>query len=252
MTEKTSKAIVILMSLILVAACSSDSKKPKQDDSAGGIWAGTRPTGTEVVVFVSESGAFRMLDPFGNVGHGQLDVSNTTEVILNYDISPPFMQTLFDGSSNASCHATGSVRERQVLSVETDCTSLLGTQFGGLLELSYSTQYDRESSFETLSGSYGENGDVVTIDSTGLLHGQIALTGCIFNGQVFLIDSEWNLYDTSLTTENCTGDYAPFNGVTWSGQASLVNTDGTDTLLGALTAGFGSQVVALGFVFPRI
>ncbi len=226
---------------------------PPPNDSAGGIWQGTRPSGTEIVVFVSETGEFRMLDPFGNVGHGTLTVSNQTEINIQYEIFAPFGGTIFDGSESSSCTATGTIDERIVLPITTACVSSLGTNFGGDIELTYQDVYARNSSLAEIAGSYDNQGEVWTIDGAGLVFEQNSQTGCVLDGQVSIIDASWNLYDATFTTNSCAGSFAPLNGARWNGLVALAMDDtGRDVLIGAFDTSHDFGVAGLIVALPEL
>lgn len=251
--------LTILFFAMILSACGDGLQNPLRDyefpefnDSPGGIWIGTRATGTEVVVLLTEDGDFRMLDPFGNVGFGQLDVDESNNIDLDYDIAPPFMDTIFDGSSGATCEAVGTLTERVLLDTVTACTSTMGLEFGGALSLAFSDMSARASSLGAIAGIYDDFGDILSIDSAGVLFEQSAATGCVITGQVSIVDPNWNVYRASFTTDNCMGDHAPLNGSSWQGVLSLIDDAGTDVIFGGFHTQVGSDNVGLVIALPRI
>jgi len=213
--------------------------------SLGGVWRGTRPNGTEILVLISESGEFRVLDEFGNQGFGQGIVTNETDVSIDYDLAPPFDDTLIDGSTSASCSLTGTIDERRTFEYDLTCTTSLDGSFGGHISLTYDPIYELDSSIARIVGSYDNLGEVLVIDANGSLFEQSAATGCVLNGAVAPIDSDWNLYEVTFTTESCGSFYAPLAGAEWSGLATLLNDQGVDIIVGAFITEVDGQFVSL-------
>ena len=54
--------------------------------------------------------------------------------------------------------------------------------------------------------------------------------GCVTNGLVSIIDSDFNAYDNQFDISNCTGQFANLNGASIFGMASLGDASGQDTL----------------------
>jgi hypothetical protein len=225
---------------------------PVVNDSAGGIWRGVRPNGTEIVVLISEVGEFRTLDPFGNQGFGLAVVTNQNEISIDYSLVAPFNNTIIDGSESADCELSGSFQERVSLNYDNTCMTEMGNEFAGAFALTYDPVYDNVSSIARVVGSYDDEGDVLTIDANGALFAQSAEGGCVSNGQVSIIDSAWNLYAVQFTMESCQGEDEPLNGVPWSGLATLLSIDGADVILGGFTAEVGGRSVSLVVAIQRI
>ena len=248
---------VVQAFVFLLTGCGGDPnpdiiRDPIPTGSAGGIWTGLRATGTEVTVFATETGEFRMLDPLGNSGHGVATVSGTTSVSVSYEIASSFGRTIFDGSKSATCIAAGNVIERTVLTITTDCVSEIGTKFGGELVLTYSAAYSRGSDLAMIRGSYDAAGAVLTVDSAGLTFVQNPQTGCVTSGQLSTLDPEWNLYRGEILTENCLAAFAALNGVRWTGLVALVDAQDDELMLATYHATIDGQTVGLVFAFPRI
>jgi hypothetical protein len=252
------KRLLIVLACAL-SACGGDSfnsmddyELPEPNLSPGGVWAGTRANGTEIVVLVTETGEFRMLDPFGNVGFGQVTVSNIDEISVTYNIAPPFQGTIFDGSTGASCTAEGLFEERVSMDFETACTSTTGTSFGGPVSLALSDISPRMSSLAVISGSYDDGGDVLTIDSAGEIFEQSTTTGCVINGEVGIVEPNWNLYAATLTTDNCEDEFTSLNGRTWEGVVTLVDDQGVDIVFGGFHTDVDGTDVGLLIALPRL
>jgi len=251
--------------LIWLAACNSGDDgaggsvppplsppPPATMQSPGGIWTGTRPNGTDIIVLISETSEMRIVDAFGNQGFGQVVVSNQTDIASDYLLAPPFGGSLIDGSDSGSCMLNGIVQERQSIDYEVECMTALGGVFGGTILLTYDPVYDMDSSLARVAGMYDMQGDVLTVDVNGALFVQNSQTGCVANGQVALLDIEWNLYDVSMTTENCQGSSAPLNGANWEGLATILIAPGAEAVLVGLTAGVDGLPVSLILALPPI
>jgi len=251
---------VALLSLLVIAACGGGGggggkpppPPPPANDSPGGIWTGVRPNGTPIVVLISEAGEIRILDEFGNQGFGTVQVTNRTNITATYQIAPPFGGTVIDGSDSATCGLTGTLQERVSIEYQIDCTTSLGTPFGGAITLTYSAAYDTDSSLVSIAGQYDADGDVLTIDAAGAVFLQGSQTGCVVNGQVSVLQVEWNLYAVTALTENCQPPYDALNGASWEGLGTVVPEVGADTLVSGLTTVVGGLPVSLVLVLPRL
>jgi len=251
--------------LLLVTACSDGagppasppvsppvSPPPVVNQSPGGVWNGTRPNGTSIIVLISESGEIRIVDAFGNQGFGTVVVTNETDITSDYLLAPPFGGSLIDGSDSGSCNLVGIIQERQTIDYDVACTTSLGGAFGGTILLTYDPAYDMDSSIARIAGTFDVQGDVLTIDVNGALFLQNTQTGCVANGQVTLLDTQWNLYSVSLTTESCQGESAPLNGANWEGLVTILVAEGAEALVGGLTADVNGLPVSLVLALPRI
>lgn len=90
----------------------------------------------------------------------------------------------------------------------------------------------------------------MTVDTSGAVFEQSTTTGCVLNGQISIIDSNWNLYAITLDGANCQGIFESLNGATFTGLASLVDDMGTDILVAAVTgdvAGNTESLAAIAF-----
>jgi hypothetical protein len=226
---------------------------PVAQGSPGGVWQGERPNGTQIIVFISEDGDFRLIDPFGNQGFGQLVLGPLeNEMSVDYHLAPPFGGSLIDGSDSASCNFNGTFQERTSIDIEASCLTSMGEMFGGPILLTYDPAYDMDSSFARIAASYDVQGDVLTIDVNGALFMQSAQTGCVWNGQVMLLDTEWNLYAVSATSENCQGLFAPLAGATWEGLGTILTAEGAEALVGGITAEIEGLPRSVVWAFPRL
>ena len=175
-----------VLPLILLAACSGSGNGPIVDpptvvnQSPGGVWYGTRPNGTPIVVLINEAGDLRIIDEFGNQGFGQMVVTNGTEISASYQVAPRFGRTLIDGSDSWACSLTGTLQERQSINYTLSCTTSLGGQIGGEIALTFDAVYESGSSIARIAGTYETSlGNVLTIDVNGALFVQDINSGSV-------------------------------------------------------------------------
>ena len=60
---------------------------------------------------------------------------------------------------------------------------------------------------------------VLNVSSNGELFLQDPVSGCVMNGRFAIINPAFNAYDVQLSYASCTGTFAGFNGVIFSGLA---------------------------------
>lgn len=218
----------------------------------GGIWTGTDNSGNDVIALATETGRFHFLDVTNDAqGFGSGSVANGNAVALSYTVVPALEDVLSDGSTSAACTGTGTVQERQSLSVSVNCTSS-ASSWTGSATLTYNPAYDRDSSLPAVAGNYEDFGDVLTIDANGVVFEQSATSGCVLNGQVSIIDANWNAYDVAFTVSNCQGAQAVLNGSAWDGIAALELEAGSETLIAAFTGTVQGATFSLISALPEL
>ena len=251
-----------LLLLLFLGACGGSGGGPIQppppppvvNEKPGGIWFGARANGTEIVVLISEDGNIRVIDEFGNQGFGTATVSNGTEMSATYKLVPQFARTLIDGSDFADCTFEGTVQERVTMTVTASCLTSFGTALGGSdIVLTYDESYEMDSSIARVAGTYmNPDGDIMTIDVNGALFLQNVQFGCVVNGEISLLDTDWNLYSVNLVMESCMAEAEPFNGASWSGFVSVAVIDGFEFVAGGLVADVDGQDTSLIVTWQRI
>lgn len=205
------------------------------DQAIGGIWVGTDSSGLEILALSTESGRLHWVAPqTEEQGFGTGSVSGF-QITLDYTYVAPFGFVLADGSSSASCSASGTINEFTSISVSTTCDTSAGGTFSNSAFLNYDSLYERDSSLATIAGNYDDAGLTFNIAGNGVIFEQDPDTGCVTNGQVSIIDSQFNAYDILTTLSNCEGEFAVFNGATFTGLATLNNTVTPETVVFALT-----------------
>ena len=138
----------------------------------GGIWTGSDSSSRAVTLYISRFSSFQFVD----------------------------------GTTAADCTFSGTLVERQTLSIAENCTTTSGLQFQDVLQLTFDPLYERDTSLLTIAGMYrssaGSNMDIAA-DST---------SGCISNGQIRVTVSTPNMYVYEFEISNCVNADAIWNG----------------------------------------
>ena len=216
---------------------------PPADEGIGGAWVGTDSNGFEVVALSTDDGRLHWVSSTFDQGFGTASV-NGSAITMSYTFVPAF-GVLEDGSTYATCTATGTIQERVSVTFTTDCTTELGEMFSESLSLTYDPLYERDSSLALIAGNYDYAwlpdfgfGFVVNIDENGVIFAQEPLTFCVINGQVDVLDSQFNAYEISFTISSCNLDLAPevapYEGATFTGLGILDNSESPEALIAAL------------------
>ncbi len=226
---------------------------PTPNASPGGIWTGIDSDGDLITAFVTETGRFHVIDEFLNQGSGILSVSNGNDVTANFQLVTEFGFTFPDGTTLADCTLSGTVTERQTMSVTVSCTTTAGLQDQITVTLNYDAIYERDSSLATIAGVYDDGSGIVTdIASDGMIFEQDPVSGCVTNGQVAVIDSAFNAYDVQFGFSNCTGPFAILNGSSFVGIGTLDNTVTPEVLNVAATGDIAGTLVSFVSVSERL
>lgn len=251
---------LIILCISWLAACGGSSggggnnnpPPPQADEALGGIWFGVDSDGHRILVLSTDSGRVHWVDlANGEQGVGTGSV-NGTAVTFNYTYVARLGSTLTDGSPSATCIATGTIQERQSLSVTTDCTTSLGGSSSNSVSMTYDARYDIDSSLAMVAGNYDHFGVVLNVSASGEVFEQDPATGCVVNGQVTVIDAEFNAYDVSITYSNCVGSSANFNGATFTGLWTLDIAGPATVVITSMTGAVDGVTYAVGYSMPQI
>ena len=207
----------ILFALILIQGCSSgggDSTPattlPVTNSDATGVWEGTfteNGVGTFGLIGIVEGNNMRFISTdAGAIYVGTISVSGTnfTATTTSYAIG---------GTVFATADMSGTVSTKSTLSG----TFTSSTGATGSFSLAYDPVTDKGSSLAVTDGNWTVGSStVISIDSTGLLTGTDT-TGCVYLGNVSIIDPAVNIYDLSVGVSSCgvfDGTYAGYIVIT--------------------------------------
>ena len=221
--------------------------------SPGGIWIGVDSNGGDIVAIVTETGRFHFLtlDDLSQ-GSGIISVSNVNNLSGNFQLVTQLGFVFPDGTTLANCTLSGTVTERQTITVTVNCTTTAGLQQQNTATLSYDATYDLDSSLARIAGNFQGINAVLNIAGDGTIFAQDAVTGCVINGQVGIIDAAFNAYDLGFTYNNCLGQEAILNGSTFSGIAVLDNTGNPEVLIVTAIGTVGAVLVSFIQALDRI
>jgi hypothetical protein len=237
------------LAVVLVASClagcnssTSGSGTITTDQSATGVWAGTdSATNLAVTGIINSAGQATFIRSDGVQFTGTVDVSGSTlaATVTGYENFP----TAFgDGSTYGIGTLNGTVTTGSSLTATLTFTTNGGTALTGSWTLSFETLSSNASSTAAVAGNYTDavTGATLSITSSGVMSEQNAAPiGCVLNGSISTTDSSVNVYQVSYTLEDCTGTYAPLDGVQFTGLAYL-DTNGTTVQLIVAVAGASS------------
>jgi hypothetical protein len=162
-------------------------------------------------------------------------------------------ETFADGTTSADCTFSGTIIERQTLTVTENCVTSGGFQFQERLILYFDILYNQDSSLATISGLYETTtGNVLSIDSDGAIFAQDPVSGCVVNGQVGVTTSFANIYTYDYNIDNCDGPDAIWNGSSFGGLAVLDNTFSPEQLIVAVIGEVGGDSVSVVEVYERL
>ena len=231
--------LISVISLAVLAACgggggSSEpaANLPVPDASVGGIWVGTTTdnVSTEPQFFLgvsTDDGRFRFLsaDTLGQFV-GTFSADGTSLSGSGVGIAP-VGSTWLDNSTTIDINMSGTISERASMSGNWSG----GTGETGTFSFVYDGIYARGSALSTVAGSWVSLDELdnpigsITIDSAGRMDAQDA-AGCLYSGDVSIINASYNAYDLDLTVTSC----GNFDGV-YSGLAVVADTDAPDDTL---------------------
>lgn len=225
---------------------------PPPPPSFAGMWSATDPQGIPVTAFSTDSGVFHWSGDQIQTGIGmglQVSVSGNS---VSMTLSLPRALGYDDGSRSAICTAAGTFEERVSIDLSGTCTTTEGTAFDLSMAFTYDSQYERASSLDEISGMYRVGGDILTIDTLGLLYLQMAGLGCVVNGEVSIIEPQWNAYEANVTYANCLEPLSVFNDVPMTGTVFIHEASGSDRIVAVFSGGVGIGIVSLFFYADRI
>ena len=205
--------MIIAMAFVACGGGDDEGDDPVENNAnIDGIWTGSYDSSTDVRFFLNDGEI---------VGVDENDASYTGSYTFSAT-DDKFSANV--KNSNAEFELVGSASERSQITAT--YTSSNGNT--GDLTLSFdSSDFDKSSSFEVLSGEYASDQSTYSIDTYGGLTGTF-LGECQITGTFSILDSEHNLYGLDLDLSGC--DYEG----QYSGLAAIVGDD-TDLLMSVLS-----------------
>ena len=226
---------------------------PVVNVSPGGFWYGFNSIGGEVFAIVTETGRFHFLTvPDFSQGTGTLSVSNSNNLNGTFQLVTQLGYVFEDGTTLANCTFSGTVAERQTVNASIECTTTAGLMQQSTAALDYDVAYDRDSSLATIAGNYQGFSAVLNVAGDGTIFSQDPVTGCVVNGLVSVLNSNFNAYDLNFTYDSCTGFEAILNGSNFTGIAALDNSEDPEVLIATATGSVGGVLISFVEVLDRI
>ena len=222
------RSSIFFSSVLLLAACGGGGGDgPKVSNAAvGGLWQGQVTISGQgeydLMGVIAEDGRGYFLQEdgvmyWGTVRSSGNKITSTMTGAGIYDLP------LWDGSSSGTGSLEGTIQARASIAASSTFTTALGARTTATISVSYAVLYDDDSSLALIAGNYadfvGIYSGVLNISSNGDLFLQDPDSGCVMNGRFAIINPAFNAYDVQLSYASCTGTYADFNGVTFSGLA---------------------------------
>ena len=257
------------MSLIVLASCGGgggggtgggggSSAPPIQNASPGGIWQGRDPQGFAILGVVAEDGRsqFVVIDgaPYTQYW-GALTISGNTVSGSNIQVAAGVTYfgtaTLTGGSLVARQTFTGTVNYTPLAGCPaTTC----GTSQSFPLNLTFNSVYNQGGALSRIVGNWrdSETGQTVNINSAGVIFAQEAATGCVINGQVSTINTNFNAYSVTYTFASCRFPYNIQNGTTATGLAFVDTSDSPNKIYFAGRYRVGNSAYTVYGAGPKI
>lgn len=189
----------------------------------GGYWIQIGGEGSESYMISTASGElFYLQNPdeigcsqvyYGTVSNSQNDLNGTgytAQTDLGFNDGVPCQGGL---ASLVSFLGTVS----PAVSIELTSYGTYQTEIGG----EFYSAYDNGSSVSSIAGVYTLlTGDTMTVTEDGSLSLPEAATGCLYAGQVSLIDGQYAVYRLNVTATGCTS--LPWNNIAQQGLISFL------------------------------
>lgn len=220
--------------------------------SPGGIWQGTDSlTNLPVVGLVTEAGEFHFLRQdgtqyFGTMAVNAYTASASLQGVTQRGTAWP------DGSTTGTGTYTGTVTPRASLNGAVTFRTSAGNTSTATVNLTFNSQYNMASSLARIAGNYRDTATnaVITVSSSGVVFSQDAVTGCVVNGTISLINTSYNAYRVHYSFANCTGPSSYLNGTVADGLGTIdASTSIDQAIIGVVNYTAGYSLIQ---AFPRI
>jgi len=187
------------------------------------LGGGSQPT----VVIIDDDGRAYFLQDDGLMVWVKV-TSSGSQITATLSVAPArgTSTKLWDGSSRGTATVSGTVQARTSMSALHTITSASGGQTTGTMSLNNVMSHGADSSLELVAGNYvvafGEIGGVLNITNQGDMFLQDPVSGCVVNGEIAILNSNFNVYDVRMLLSNCTGSHSILNGLTFGGLAEAI------------------------------
>jgi len=210
---------------------------PGATQSPGGIWFGRDSANQSVVLYIAETGMLRAtLHPQGwiipSFGGGMVSVMSNNAVAGSFEVRGDSAPFTGQPNEDLGCAISGTVQERQELSIDVTCSDSGGVVYEEALRLMFDANvYERDSSLDELAGEYtlqfqpDTNSLSIAVDGTlfGMFDNRAQ---CAVEGTATVIDTEYTFIEVTWTMSGCTNPIGNYEGTQMSGFA-LANPDPT-------------------------
>ena len=224
------------------------------DSSPGGLWQGTITAGgatQQLFGLIAEDGRFHFFQEDGVQYFGTLGVTGN-QLTASFSGAPFEGTTFADGSIKGTGTLSGTIQQRSKITISATFTTANSTVTNATATVSYSADYDVDSAVATISGNFTNavtpGTDTLSITTAGVFsYNDAAVTGCMANGTISIIDARFNLYAVEFTYANpsCTGGLSTRNGVQFTGLATIDKTQNPSLMVLAVHGTVNGDPVAL-------
>jgi len=238
---------------------------PADAQSPGGIWFGIDSAGESVVFYIAETGELRTsMHPEGTLfvsfGGGSVNVTSANVVNGSFELRGALSPSTFQRGEDLGCSVSGSVQERQTLSVDVACSDSNGVVYDEALTLIYDPNvYERDSSLDALVGSYTlefqPDTNSLTVSPDGTLFGMYHNSArCTIDGSASVIDTSYTFLKITWTMTACTDLLGIYEGTVMSGfaMANLAPTGDPDSYYLLLTGQAQDGLFAVSVLYEPI
>jgi hypothetical protein len=209
----------------------------------GGIWTVNEANvtgGTPYMVLLSETGQFYALESVG-FATGNLNITGTGIVGNFYaaDFSDTSCSNGYCPVAATSTPLSGTINQEVAL-------TLTGGDVWNGTTWAYSAAYNYSSSLTATAGTWS-NGMIIS--STGAISGQVsnAYGSCSIDGQVSIINPNYDAYNIGIGYTACTGDsnWTILDGAYGTGVVTTGIASDEYTLIGGITINLGNGGVVI-------
>lgn len=199
---------------------------PVANASPGGLWQGIDPISRlPVYALAAEDGRFQLIVDDGaplTQYWGTLATSGNSLSSSNVQVATG---TSYLGTANIT---GGSITARQSMTATVSYTpapgcapTVCGNAQSGSLSLTFNPVYNQGGALSRIAGNWQdvETGQIINVNSAGVVFSQEAATNCVINGQVSTINTAFNAYSVSYSFSNCRFPFNLQNGTTATGLA---------------------------------